>query len=102
MAHWRRMRRAAGPPDERAAAETFLAMVLADPSLPLPPAVVVDVGLIAGRGWAVVEANAAWGAGICDCAPERILPLLRRATRKRDAVPAAHTAWLRPFAEVVP
>jgi ATP-grasp domain-containing protein len=88
------------PPGELAEAEAFLARVLADAAVPLPPAVVVDVGLIAGRGWAIVEANAAWGAGICGCAPDRLLPVLRRATRTRDAIPAADAPWLRPFAEV--
>ena len=89
------------PSDERAAAEAFLTTVLADSIVPLPPAVVVDVGLIEGRGWAIVEANAAWGAGICDCDPRRILPILRRASLRRDVIPAADAPWLRPFAAVV-
>jgi hypothetical protein len=32
--------------------------------LALLRAVIVDVGLIASRGWAVIEFNAAWGAGL--------------------------------------
>lgn len=36
--------------------------------LPLPPAVVLDLGHIEGRGWALIEANAAWGAGLNGCA----------------------------------
>ncbi|CAM2788772.1 ATP-grasp domain-containing protein [Rariglobus hedericola] len=42
-------------------------------SLPLPRAVVIDVGLVAERGWAVIEFNAAWGAGLNGCDPESAL-----------------------------
>ena len=31
----------------------------------------IDAGWIAGKGWAVVEQNAAWGAGIYACDPEQ-------------------------------
>jgi len=41
--------------------------------LGLPRAVVVDVGEIEGEGWAVVEANGAWGAGIYGCNPHLVL-----------------------------
>lgn len=37
--------------------------LLAERSVALPPAFVVDVGLIEGRGWAVVEFNPAWCSG---------------------------------------
>jgi hypothetical protein len=47
--------------------------------VPLPPAIVVDVGLVKGRGWAVVEANAAWGAGLYGCDPQAVLRVLSRA-----------------------
>ena len=80
----------------RGGGEEFLATVLADSAAPLPPAVVVDVGLIEGRGWAIVEANAAWGAGICGCDPRRILPILRRTTLRRDAIPAADASMAAP------
>ncbi len=43
-------------------------------ALPLPRAVVVDVGLVAERGWAVIEFNAAWGAGLNGCDPKAALP----------------------------
>jgi hypothetical protein len=38
--------------------------------------VVVDVGFIDGRGWAVVEFNAAWGAGLNGCDPDKVLPAI--------------------------
>jgi hypothetical protein len=47
--------------------------------VPLPPAIVVDIGLIKGQGWAVVEANAAWGAGVYGCDPQAVLRVLARS-----------------------
>jgi hypothetical protein len=49
-------------------------------SMPLPRTVVVDVGLIDGRGWAVIEFNAAWGAGLNGCSAERVLPAIGSAS----------------------
>lgn len=49
-------------------------------SLPLPHAVVVDVGLIAERGWAVIEFNAAWGTGLNGCDPRSALPSIVAAS----------------------
>lgn len=60
-------------------AQLFLESMLADPTVDIPPAVVVDVGLME-RGWAVVEANPLWGSGIYDCDPAAVLPALLRAT----------------------
>jgi|HubBroStandDraft_1064217.scaffolds.fasta_scaffold248487_1 hypothetical protein len=42
-------------------------------SMSLPRTVVVDVGFIDGRGWAVIEFNAAWGAGLNGCDPDKVL-----------------------------
>jgi hypothetical protein len=50
-------------------------------TVPLPVACVIDVGLVTGRGWAVVEANASWGAGLNGCHAERILPAIAAATK---------------------
>jgi hypothetical protein len=49
-------------------------------TLALPGTVVVDTGLIADRGWAVVEFNAAWGAGLNGCDPEKVLPAIVAAS----------------------
>jgi hypothetical protein len=54
--------------------------------------VVVDVGRMTGRGWGVVEANPAWASGLCGCDPAGVLPVLRRATVPRHAVPEAEGA----------
>jgi len=77
------------------AALGFVESLLADPAVRLPAAVVVDVGHIAGRGWAVVEANAAWGSGIYGCDAVRILPVLARASRPFNAIPPEDKEWIR-------
>ena len=64
---------------ELAAAELFVQKILADSRIELPRAAVVDVGIIAKRGWAVVEQNAAWGSGIYGCDPVQVLEVLRYA-----------------------
>ena len=62
-------------PDASTQAEAlaFGALVLDEAGELLPRAVVVDVGIIDGAGWAVVEANTAVMSGIYDCEPEAVL-----------------------------
>jgi hypothetical protein len=59
----------------------FADSVLSDRRVDLPYACVLDVGVIADRGWAVVELNAAWGSGIYGCDPAEVLEVLRHAAR---------------------
>jgi hypothetical protein len=82
-------------PAEIEAATSALRAALADPEVNLPPAVVIDVGLIEGRGWGVVEANPAWASGLCGCDPAGVLPVLQRATVQRRAVPEGEQRWVR-------
>lgn len=49
----------------------------------LPPAFVLDVGRIDERGWAVVEFNPIWSAGLLNADPRAVLPALLAATRRR-------------------
>lgn len=65
--------------DEAQSAAAFANMVIADRRVLLPRAAVLDIGTIAGRGWAIVEQNAVWGAGIYGCDPARVLEALRHA-----------------------
>ena len=65
--------------DELAAARAFARAVLSDPRVEFGRTAVLDVGVIRGRGWAVVEQNAAWGAGIYGCDPAEVLGVLRWA-----------------------
>jgi hypothetical protein len=73
-----------GPRHELDAASKFAKSVLN--SVPCPSAFVLDVGIIKGRGWAVVEPNECWGAGVYGCTPSKILEVLLAATvRRRNA-----------------
>jgi hypothetical protein len=83
---------------EEEAARACLDRVIA--AVPLPPAVVIDVGEIVGRGWAVVEANPAWASGLCGVDARDVLPLLRRACAPRHAIDPAEQRWVRPVARV--
>jgi len=80
-------------PAEVDAAFASIRAVLGDADVELPPAVVVDVGRMAGRGWGVVEANPAWASGLCGCDPARVLPVLRRATVASSVASAADRRW---------
>jgi hypothetical protein len=70
--------------DEEEALEEFMGQLLDDPRVDLPKATVIDVGVIAGRGWAVVELNGAWGAGIYGCDPVQVLRVIRHASTPAD------------------
>ncbi|KPF67147.1 hypothetical protein IP84_13360 [beta proteobacterium AAP99] len=61
-------------------AQAFVQSVLEDKRVELPAATVIDVGTIQGKGWACVEQNAAWGAGIYGCDPTAVLRVLQRAS----------------------
>jgi hypothetical protein len=62
--------------------EDFVGTLLADPRVDLPRSIVVDVGFIQGAGWACVELNAAWGAGIYGCDPQAALRVIGQASVK--------------------
>lgn len=66
--------------EELAEVHAFVDTLLDDARVDLPVATVVDVGLIEGRGWAAVEQNAAWGAGIYGCDPDAVLDVLHAAS----------------------
>ncbi len=74
-----RQRNFAATESELAEVESFVRKILTDTRIDLPRTAVLDVGVIANRGWAVVEQNAAWGSGIYGCDPVRVLEVLRYA-----------------------
>ncbi|MEV6767225.1 ATP-grasp domain-containing protein [Nocardia sp. NPDC051030] len=76
---------------ESAAAREYVDRVLAE--VAVPPAVVIDIGLIESRGWAIVEANSAWGAGVYGCDPQRVLEVLERSCIPRTELSAADATW---------
>lgn len=72
----------ASTPEEDKSVQQFISTLLADERVDLPCATVVDIGFIQGKGWACVEQNAAWGAGIYGCDPVAVLDVLMRASTK--------------------
>jgi len=42
----------------------------------LPNAIVIDFGIIKGKGWALIEANPAWCSGLYDCDAEKVLEVV--------------------------
>jgi hypothetical protein len=79
---------------ELSAANDFLQELLSCAEVELPPAVVIDLGLIAGRGWAVVEANPCWGAGIYGCDPQQVLKALRLGVLPAAALRLEDKRWI--------
>lgn len=87
--------------DEEQEATAFATHVLETERLSLPSAFVLDVGIIKDRGWAVVEANPAWGSGIYGCDPAQVLPVLRRATIQRDCpLTPQERRFIRPHIQI--
>ena len=80
-----------GPRRELETASEFATSVLN--SVPCPNAFVLDVGIIKGRGWAVVEPNECWGAGIYGCTPSKILEVLLAATVQRCKATEDDMKW---------
>jgi hypothetical protein len=66
--------------DERAAAVAFAGAVARVASTLLSPASVLDVGRTDDGRWLVVEANPAWGSGLCGCDERDVLRVLARAS----------------------
>ena len=80
-----------GPRRELDEASEFADSVLN--SVPCPRAFVLDVGIIRGRGWAVVEPNECWGAGIYGCAPAQVLEVLLAALVPRAKATEEDVKW---------
>jgi hypothetical protein len=66
-------------PEEKAQAENFARRVLRETEEALPPSVALDVGIIAERGWAVVELNPTYSSGLYGANPEMALDAIARA-----------------------
>jgi hypothetical protein len=71
-------------PDLAEATRGLVERLLADPTVDLPAALVIDAGVILGLGAAVVEANEAPGAGIYGCWPPDVLDVLRAGTLRQE------------------
>ncbi|MEI8194997.1 MAG: ATP-grasp domain-containing protein [Phycisphaerae bacterium] len=80
--------------EELEAATIFAKQVLTDPEVQMPRAFVLDIGRIEGRGWAVIEANAAWGAGIYGCDPDEVINVLESATARTIDLSDQDKKWV--------
>ena len=57
----------------------------------------IDVGRIEGRGWAVIEANPAYGSGIYGCDPQKVLEVVNRATIKASDIQDCDKPWITAY-----
>ncbi len=80
--------------DEIMQAKAFVENFLADPEVTLPPSIVVDIGFIKDRGWAVIEANPSWGSGIYGCDPYEVLKVISRASIKASFLTDQDRKWI--------
>lgn len=71
----------------------FAAQILNSRDVRVPPAFVLDIGIIDGRGWAVVEANEGWASGIYDCDPAKVLAVLSKACIPAFPQTPVHEEW---------
>ena len=68
-----------GTETEYRKAADFCNKVLQDPQAKIPDAVVIDMGRIKGKGWAVIEANAAYSSGLYGCDPIKAIEVIQKA-----------------------
>lgn len=80
--------------NEEKQSREFLDLLLSDRSVKLPPACTVDVGLLRQGGWAVIEANPIWGAGLYGGAPEKVLCAIVDSIKPRSQVQEQDKDWI--------
>jgi len=80
------------PPQELEEARQFCNRLAS--SIRLPPSVVLDVGKIAERGWAVVEANPSWASGVYGCDVLEVLKVIQRGCVPQSALSAEDACWV--------
>jgi hypothetical protein len=68
--------------------------VLSRPNIDVPPAFVLDIGIMKNKGWGIIETNPVWASGIYGCEPSKILPVLQRSCRNKDELTAEDSQWL--------
>lgn len=93
--NWRPIDPAKTPTETPSHLEVICQRLAAKSGLRLPPAFVVDVGLIEDRGWAVVEFNPAWCSGLLGAHPRKVLAVLERACHHKEALHPDDAPWHR-------
>ncbi len=72
----------------------FASEVLNHPGVTVPPAFVLDIGITSEHGWAVIEGNPCWGAGLYGCDPLAALETGRHALRRPDQLRDDDRRWI--------
>ncbi len=80
--------------EEESEAMAFANSVLADDRVTLPPSCTLDVGKTTDHGWAIIEANPIWGAGLYGCDPKSVLKAIPDSIIPRENVRAEHRPWI--------
>lgn len=62
-------------------AEAFINRFISENRDLIPPTCVIDIGYIVEGGWAIIEANAVWGAGLNGCDPLAAAMCIAEATK---------------------
>lgn len=81
---------------EQNEAHKFCQTLLDNKDVAIPPACVIDVGRTS-RGWAVVEANPAYGSGIYGCDTKEVLRVINRATLHIDDITERDSLWVTTY-----
>ena len=82
--------------EEEAQASGFIREILSSSDVNLPPAFVLDVGFIPEQGWAVIEGNPCWGAGLYGCSAPSALHVCEAAIRRKSAMSDVDWQWTSP------
>jgi hypothetical protein len=82
--------------DEEESALKFVREILAAGDVEMPPAFVLDIGITAERGWAVIEGNPCWGAGLYGCEARAALHAARGAFQHLHDLDFDDRKWTSP------
>jgi len=87
---------------EFARVRQYAESVLGHPDVQTPNALVLDVGIIRKRGWAVVECNECWASGIYACDPTDVLKTLLSGNEKSDTMNSGDWDFQRHYTAACP
>jgi len=59
--------------EEEKAMYSFIHHFLEDTEISIPEAIVIDIGYIHNKGWAIIEANPVWSSGVYTCDPIQVI-----------------------------
>jgi len=80
--------------DELQAANSYCQSILDDHSIHLPPSIVIDIGQIKDRGWAIVEANPTFASGIYEADTSKVLYSIEKSCIPKSSVTQELNHWV--------